>query len=50
MNDEASIRSAWSGDCDEAEMSAVDRSFLWRQQFFNDYAFEGYDGSAPTDH
>lgn len=44
----AGIKSAWRDVCDEAEMSEVDRSFLWRRQFFNDYAFEGYAGGAPT--
>lgn len=37
----------WDRVCDEAELSEVDRSFLWRRQFLNDYAFEGYIDGAP---
>jgi serine/threonine-protein kinase HipA len=28
--------------CEEADMSAVDRAFLWERQFLNAYALEGY--------
>lgn len=43
----AGIRATWDQVCDEAELSAVDRAFLWRRQFLNDYVFEGYvDGAA----
>lgn len=38
----ASIRGAWDNVCDEAELSEVDRSFMWQRQFLNDYAFDGY--------
>ncbi|WEK41467.1 MAG: HipA domain-containing protein [Candidatus Brevundimonas colombiensis] len=45
----ASIRAGWVEVCDEAELSEVDRTFLWRRQFLNDYAFEGYVDGAPDD-
>lgn len=38
---------SWTTICDEAELSAVDRGYLWRRQFLNDYAFEGYADKAP---
>lgn len=40
----AAIQSRWNDICEEAELSRVDRAFLWRRQFLNDYAFEGYEG------
>jgi serine/threonine-protein kinase HipA len=36
------ITQLWGAICDEAELSEVDRGYLWRRQFLNDYAFEGY--------
>ena len=36
------ITQLWGAICDEAELSKVDRGYLWRRQFLNDYAFEGY--------
>jgi serine/threonine-protein kinase HipA len=36
------IRDGWDMVCDEADMSAVDRAFLWERQFLNAYALEGY--------
>jgi serine/threonine-protein kinase HipA len=36
------ITRLWPAICDEAELSTVDRTYLWRRQFLNDYAFEGY--------
>jgi serine/threonine-protein kinase HipA len=36
------ITRLWPAICDEAELSIVDRTYLWRRQFLNDYAFEGY--------
>jgi serine/threonine-protein kinase HipA len=36
------ITRLWPAICDEAEISNVDRTYLWRRQFLNDYAFEGY--------
>ena len=36
------ITRLWPTICDEAELSIVDRTYLWRRQFLNDYAFEGY--------
>lgn len=44
----AGIRANWREICDEAELSEVDRAFLWRRQFLNDYAFDGYADGAPT--
>lgn len=41
------IVQAWEAICDEADLSTVDRSYLWRRQFLNDYAFEGYVDGAP---
>ena len=37
------ITRSWSEICEEAELSEIERNFLWRRQFLNDYAFEGYD-------
>jgi serine/threonine-protein kinase HipA len=39
------IRKQWLPICAEANLSEVDRSFLWRRQFFNAFAFEG----APSE-
>jgi serine/threonine-protein kinase HipA len=36
----------WLEICELAQMTAVDRSFFWRRQFLNPYAFEGY-GARP---
>lgn len=36
------ITRLWPAICDEAELSNVERTYLWRRQFLNDYAFEGY--------
>lgn len=36
------IRKKWMHICDEAELGEAERSYLWRRQFLNDYAFEGY--------
>jgi serine/threonine-protein kinase HipA len=38
----AEIRDGWDMVCEEADMSAVDRAFLWERQFLNAYALEGY--------
>ena len=35
------IRDQWDRICDEADLSPIDRSLLWRRQFLNPYAFEG---------
>jgi serine/threonine-protein kinase HipA len=35
------ITAKWGSVCDEAKLSAIDRSFFWRRQFFNPFAFEG---------
>lgn len=43
----AAIRDNWETVCDDAGVSAVDRAFLWRRQFLNAYAFEGYEGGLP---
>jgi serine/threonine-protein kinase HipA len=36
------IESQWEEVCDLAELSEVDRNYLWRRQFLNPYATEGY--------
>ncbi|MEY3235597.1 HipA domain-containing protein [Aquidulcibacter sp.] len=36
------ITRLWPAICDEAEISNVERTYFWRRQFLNDYAFEGY--------
>ena len=35
------IRENWIRACDDASLTQVDRSFFWRRQFLNSYAFEG---------
>ena len=42
------IRQGWADICDEAELSRVDRAFLWRRQFLNDFVFDGYADGAPA--
>jgi serine/threonine-protein kinase HipA len=45
----AAVVANWVRICDEAELSGIDRSYLWRRQFLNDYAFDGYvDGSLQV--
>ena len=39
------IRDRWRSICDAAQMSEVDRNFLWRRQFLNPFAFQG----SPSD-
>lgn len=39
MNQISTIKSLWSGICDEAQLGEVDRNFLWRRQFLNPFAF-----------
>lgn len=49
INDQiAKIIRLWRAICDEANLSEVDRGYLWRRQFLNDYAFEGYVDGAPA--
>ena len=36
------IHGNWNDACDEAKMMEIDREFLWKRQFLNDYAFAGY--------
>ncbi|HEX4182116.1 MAG TPA: hypothetical protein VHY34_02530, partial [Caulobacteraceae bacterium] len=38
----AQIRANWEDACDAARLGRVERDFLWRRQFLNDYAFDGY--------
>ena len=33
------ITRLWPAICEEAELSIVQRTYLWRRQFLNDYAF-----------
>ena len=37
----ALIKSEWTNVCNEAGLSEVDRTFLWRRQFLNPFALEG---------
>lgn len=41
------IQREWAEVADLARMTEVDRSFFWRRQFLNPYAFEGY-AAAPV--
>lgn len=43
-----SIRNNWAAICDEADLSEVDRAYLWRRQLLNDYAFDGYTAGLPA--
>lgn len=36
------IALGWDDACDEAKLGAVDREYLWKRQFLNDYALEGF--------
>lgn len=38
----ATIHDHWRTVCDEADLSPVDRDFLWGRQFLNPFALEGY--------
>ncbi|MGO1080251.1 type II toxin-antitoxin system HipA family toxin [Inquilinus sp. CA228] len=42
------IRQGWADICDEAGLSRVDRAFLWRRQFLNDFVFDGYVDGVPA--
>ena len=42
------IARLWGDICDEAKLSEVDRGYLWRRQFLNDYAFDGYVDGTPA--
>ena len=41
------IKREWDAVCDLAKMTEVERAFLWRRQFLNPYAFDGY-SAAPV--
>jgi hypothetical protein len=41
------IEREWDEVCERARMAEVERSFFWRRQFLNPYAFEGY-SPAPV--
>jgi serine/threonine-protein kinase HipA len=41
------IMAQWDAACEEAELGAVDKAYLWRRQFLNDYVFDGYAGGPP---
>lgn len=48
INDQiVKITRLWPNICEEAALSEVDRGYLWRRQFLNDYAFEGYVDGVP---
>jgi serine/threonine-protein kinase HipA len=36
------IRSTWESVCNEANLSQVDRAYLWGRQFLNPFALEGW--------
>lgn len=36
------IRAQWETVCDEADLSKVDRAYLWGRQFLNPFALEGW--------
>lgn len=38
----ATIREQWDSVCDEADLSPVDRAFLWGRQFLNPFTLESY--------
>lgn len=44
MRQIAAIKSEWTPVCDEAQLGAVDRAFLWQRQFLNTFAFQGLPG------
>jgi serine/threonine-protein kinase HipA len=37
----AHIKADWPAVCDEAGLGEAERSFLWRRQFLNPFAFQG---------
>lgn len=42
----ACIKAYWPAVCDEARLGEAERSFLWRRQFLNPFAFEGLPGGS----
>jgi serine/threonine-protein kinase HipA len=49
INSQASvIVASWPELCDEIHLSQVDRSYLWRRQILNNYAFDGYADGKPA--
>jgi serine/threonine-protein kinase HipA len=38
----AAIRAHWDAVCDEGGLTQVDRAFLWRRQFLNPFALQGW--------
>lgn len=42
------IKQHWGDICEEAELSEVDRGYLWRRQVLNDDAFEAYVDGTPA--
>ena len=43
------IRDNWRAVCNEAGLSEVDRAFLWRRQFLNPFAIEGFVDNISID-
>src|SRR3546814_13511601 len=43
---QAAIEAHWDAVCDEAALGGAERAFLWRRQFLNPFAFEGF-AAAP---
>src|SRR3546814_5246846 len=44
---QAAIEAHWDAVCDEAALGGAERAFLWRRQFLNPFAFEGF-AAAPN--
>ena len=43
------IEQQWSTVCEEAAMTEIDRSLLWRNQILNPYAFDGLEAGPLSD-
>lgn len=42
------IAREWEAACDRAELTRAERSYFWRRQFLNPFAFEDYETSASV--
>lgn len=40
------IRAGWDDVCEEARLSAAERSYFWERQFLNPYALHGWESAA----
>lgn len=41
-NQKATIEENWDAVCDQAKLSDVDKKLLWKRQFLNPFAFQGF--------